>query len=753
MTRGQRRSRRGASPPALEPAPEIFESKLRPPRARPGIVTRQALLDGPLAADAVPLTVLSAPVGYGKTTVLAQWLARQPGTSAWLSLDKGDNDPAVLMFNTAVALNRAAVVDADTVQALRSRSHSVGSALARLSGAIRSTDRTTLVLDQVDALDDVESLGVVNELVMQLAEGCRVAVATRARPLLSTPALRARGDLVEIGVGDLAMDRAEAASLFAGAGVRLSDDEIELLVEQTEGWPAGLYLAALAAELGRPAGTAAVPFRGDDRLISDYVRSEVLSGLTASTVEFLTRTSILEHVSGPLCDAVLGRSGSQQVLESFEASNLFIVPLDRHREWYRYHRLFRELLIAELRRNEPELVGELHQRAGRWLEAHRMPEAAIVHAQQAGNPDLVARLVSVAVQPAYVAGRAATVRHWLDWFRTEQLIDRFPNVAVLGAYLETLQGHPASAERWALDAERGAYEDALPDGSDIEGWRAYLRALSCRAGVVRMRSDAQRALEHLGAGSPLRAAAMLMEALSFVLDGDPETADPMLAHTAAVGTYLEAFASAAVALGQRALLAIGRGDWDEARPLASAGLTLVQERRLDAYLEATPVYVAAARIALHDHDRVTADEMVARAARLRPLLTYALPSSTLFQLELAKTYLALAEPAGARTVLRELRDVLRQRPDLGLVPREAEAIQSQIDSARSESLGASTLTVAELRLLPYLVSHMTFQEISQQLYVSRNTIKSQAIALYRKLGVSSRSQAIRRAREIGLLVG
>jgi LuxR family maltose regulon positive regulatory protein len=411
----------------------------------------------------------------------------------------------------------------------------------------------------------------------------------------------------------------------------------------------------------------------------------------------------------------------------------------------------RDLLVAELRRNEPEAEIELHERAGRWLEAQRMPEAALLHAQQAADPDWVARLVTVAAQPAYAAGRVATIRQWFRWFDTEQLIDRFPSVAVLGAYVEALQGDPASAERWALGAERGACEGPLPDGSDIEGWRAYLRALSGRAGVARMRQDAQAALEHLGAGSPFRAGAMLMHGLSFVLDGDPVTADPILEHTAAVGTYLGAYAVSGVALAERALLAIGRGDWDGARPVAAAALAIIEERRLEAYLEATPVYLAAARLAIHDHDRARATEMVARAARLRPLLTYALPSTALFQLELAKTYLALADPAGARTVLRELRDILRQRPDLGVVGREADAIGSQIDAAQSGAIGASSLTVAELRLLPYLASHMTFNDIGDQLYISRNTVKTQSVAIYRKLGVSSRGQAVQRAREIGLL--
>jgi LuxR family maltose regulon positive regulatory protein len=218
--------------------------------------------------------------------------------------------------------------------------------------------------------------------------------------------------------------------------------------------------------------------------VADYLGSELLAQLPAELVGFLTRTSVLERMSGPLCDAVLDTRGSGQVLASLEDSNLLVVPLDRQRRWYRYHHLFSELLLAELDRREPELVPQLHVRAASWLEANGLPEVAIDHAQVAGDADRVARLVAALAQPTYAAGRVDTVRRWLAWLEERGLVDRYPPVAVLGAWLHALVGRPAAALRWADAAERrpgataGALDTQTPaDGSTMESHQAMLRAL------------------------------------------------------------------------------------------------------------------------------------------------------------------------------------------------------------------------------------------------------------------------------------
>jgi LuxR family transcriptional regulator, maltose regulon positive regulatory protein len=476
-------------------------------------------------------------------------------------------------------------------------------------------------------------------------------------------------------------------------------------------------------------------------------------------VSFLTRTAVLERLCGPLADAVLDATGSAEVLASLEDSNLLVVPLDRQRRWYRYHHLFGELLLAELERREPELVPQLHVRAAGWLEANGLPELAIDHAQAAGDADRVARLVATLAQPTYAAGRVDTARRWLAWLEDRGLVERYPPVAVLGSWVQALVGRPAAALRLADAAERrpepatgSSGTQTPPDGSTMESHQAMLRALLCRDGVDRMRTDAQAAQAGLVDASRWRVTALLLEGVADMLTGEVDRADQVLANAAEVGTDARAWPAASTALAERCVLAIGRGDWDQAELLAGQALAVLQDGRLDDYLMGALVYVMAAHTALHRGELAAARGHLARAARLRPLLTHAIPTLAVQTLlELGRVYLALADLAGARAVLRQARDILQLRPDLGTLPAQIDDLRSRLDMGRDVTTGASSLTTAELRLLPLLATHLTFREIGQRLYLSHNTVKTQAISIYRKLGANSRGQAVHLGQKIGLL--
>jgi LuxR family maltose regulon positive regulatory protein len=217
--------------------------------------------------------------------------------------------------------------------------------------------------------------------------------------------------------------------------------------------------------------------------MADYLRSELLSRLSDGEVRLLTRTSVLERMCGPLCDAVLGTTGSAAVLESLERSNLLLVALDRRAEWSRYHHLLRDLLRAELRRGEPQAVPRLHLGAAAWYEANGLAELAIDHAQKGADNDRVARLVLSLMQPVWASGRVDTVLRWMEWFERRDLIERHPAVTVHGALIFALLGRPIEAERWAAAAERAAPAGRLPDGGTMESYLAYLRAVLCRDGI------------------------------------------------------------------------------------------------------------------------------------------------------------------------------------------------------------------------------------------------------------------------------
>jgi LuxR family maltose regulon positive regulatory protein len=740
-------------PTPAAPSFPILESKLTPAPTRPGLVPRDNLLDWLEASAATPVMAISAPAGYGKTMLAAEWAKRDPRPFVWLSIDPHDNDPAVLLTYLAIGLDRVEPIDPSVFGALASRGTSIAQAVMPRLGAALSSKAlpVVVVLDDVHLLSDQEGLDALAVLVDHLPPGSQLVMTSRGEPPLPVARWRAEGRLAELGPGELAMRPVEAGSLLRAARVELPDGEVAELTRRTEGWPVALYLAALSVK-AQPAATW-VGLNGRERFLVDYLQSELLAHLSAERVAFLTRTAVLDRLSGPLCDAILATTGSAAVLASLERSNLLVIPLDRQRDWYRYHPLFRELLRGELERREPALVGELTRRAARWCQHQGLVEAAIGYAMEAGDADLVARGVEQAAISVYRSGRLATVQAWFDWFDGHGLIQQYPAVAVLGAWVQALGGHAAAAERWADAAERGSYEGRLPDGSaSIEGWRALLRAKLCRHGVRQMRVDAELALTLIPVGSLWRAPAQLLLGISQLLAGDLGVADRVLAQAVEVAQDAGATVAASVALAERALLAIGRQDWQDAQTLVEQARSVVATAHLEECAISVVLYAAGARAAIHHGRLDQAEQDLAQAQQLRPQATYALPYYAVqARLELTRAYLALTDVAAARSVLGEVEDLLRWRPDLGTLPEQASQLRSQLDQVRGEVIGAAPLSTAELRLVPLLATHLSFREMGQRLYVSQHTVKSQALSIYRKLGVSSRGQAVQRVQEIGLL--
>ena len=543
--------------------------------------------------------------------------------------------------------------------------------------------------------------------------------------------------------------------MLGAAGVVLGAADLSALYQRTEGWATGLYLAALALKERGSLGSVGGWVGGGDRFVSEYVESELLARISQRRREFLTRTAVLDRLSGPPCDAVVDQPGSAAVLAELARSNLLLVPLDRRGQWYRYHHLFRDMLLGELERREPALIPELHGRAAAWFEANGLEEAAIDHAQAAGDADQVARLVLQAMQPVWASGRDDTVLRWMEWFERDQRLERYPAVAVHGALIVALLGRATKAEQWAAAAERSSPQGRLPDGSTMESYLAYLRANLCRDGAAEMRRDARIAWDGLSPSSPYRASMLHTEALSFLLDGDAERADAVFAGAFEAAIEAGAPPLAAMVLAERCGIAAGRDDWAQAAALADRGLELIRGGQFDAYWTSALVFAWAARVAVHRGDLNAAREHLMRAAGLRPLLTHALPVvSVQALLELARVHLALADLAGARTLMREVDDLLGRRPGLGTLVGQAEALRAQLASQRGSSVpAASALTGAELRLLPLLATHLSGPEMAAELFLSPLTVKSELKAIYRKLGASTRTQAVTRARELGLLEG
>jgi LuxR family transcriptional regulator, maltose regulon positive regulatory protein len=355
--------------------------------------------------------------------------------------------------------------------------------------------------------------------------------------------------------------------------------------------------------------------------------------------------------------------------------------------------------------------------------------------------------------PAERQGRLTTLQRWFKWLEDQDGIERHPMLAVAAGLIAATTGRPTDAERWADAVDRWQYQDAAqPEDPHAEAWAAVLRATLCRRGAEQMRADADEAAQKFTAENIVLAVVPLVQGLARVLCGDLDGGDLFLKDAASAG---EEFApdTLATATCEQSLAAMTRGEWNKAERLAEQADTLLRRGRIeDSY--ATPLISAAlARTALRRGDATAARQQLVRAQRLRHLLTYAIPHIAVqARIELIRVHLALGDLAGARTLSREIDEVLKRRPGLGILVKEAEALRTELAKERGPSVpGASALTAAELRLLPLLTTHLSVPEMATELFLSPHTVKSQMKSIYRKLDVSTRNRAVIQARELGLL--
>ena len=740
----------------------LFAPKLMRPLVQAGTVRRRSLIGRLALGDDRTVVSVTAPAGYGKTTLLSQWAEHGGRAFAWVSVDEADNDPKVLLTYVAEALDAVEPVGQRVFDALASPVSSVpGSVVPRLSDAFAAmTAPVVLVLDDVHVLRNSECRAALSVLAEHVPGGSRLVLAGRDEPPVRVARLRAEGKILEIGPADLSFTAEEAGSLLRAAEVMLADDDLAALHQRTEGWPAGLYLAALYLREGGSLPGAAASFGGDDRWVSEYLESEFLARISSSHRTFLIRTAVLERMSGPLCEAVLDTPGSGAILADLAGSNLLLVPLDHRGQWYRYHHLFRDMLLAELERLEPGLLPVLRRRAAAWYLHNDSPEEALEYCIAAGDVETAARLVEDLARPAYRQGRITTARRWFQWLADRDAIEGRPVVAVWASFFAQGAGQPAEAERWADAVDRWQYGHAArPADPRAEAWAALLRAFLARHGVKQLRADADEAARRLAAAGIVSLGAPMLRGIARVLCGDLDGGDRYFEES--ISCFEESISAGeggaanvlADVLCQRSLVAMARNQWSQAEVFASRARSVL--RRAGQQDTHAPLCAVQARVALHRGDVTATRQELLTAQRLRPSLTYANPCIAVqTRIEFTRVRLALGDLAGARTLLREIDELLLRRPDLGTLVGEAEALRAQLaEERRAGAPGASALTVAELRVLPLLATHLSFPEIAAELTLSPHTIKSQMKSIYRKLGASSRNQAVTRARELGLLEG
>ncbi len=736
---------------------DVLESKLVVPPGRPQNVPRTALVNRLRAAGAFPVVLVSAPAGYGKTTLLAQWAERDARPFAWVTVDERDNEPFVLLKHVAAAVDRIEPLGASVLKAFDRPNDTIWDAVApRLSTQLSSRAAPfVLVLDGVDALESTDSLEAIGILIGSTPRGSMIALSGRSLPRVPIASLRVAGPLLELGTYELGLSRREVELILRASDVVLDETEITELTHRTEGWAAGLQLAAIASreevdEAGEPLDLARLT--GNDPHIADYLRSEYLSRLTPAGRRFLTRTSVLERMCAPLCNAVLKSKGSALELEAVEQANLFLVRLDHRRRWYRYHHLFRDVLQRELAEHEPDLVPVLHRRAAAWYESHLDPESALFHAHAAGDIDDAARILSSIALQFHNNGRVSIVEGWLDLFDVDERLDRHPAVAIQGSSIHAARGRAEDADRWLHAAERGV-ASRRKGVAAVRPRISIMRSALCSDGPVKMQSDAELALARLPKDDAWIPAALLVQGAAAVLLGDVDRGDSILEHAVERAARIGSTETHAIAVGERSLIAAARGDVRAADVLAEEAQRVVEEGDLGSYPSSALALAASARSELRHGQWDRARGHLVATMKLTPHLTYALPwLAVQTRLEIGDAYVTLRDREAAQHMLEEGRGILAARPALGVLGEAVDRLEREVSAMPQAQDGASSgLTRAELRLLPMLSTHLSFKEIGERLHVSRNTIKTQAISVYRKLGVSSRSEAVDFAEDLGLV--
>ena len=603
------------------------------------LVARPRLFDLLTTATQGSLTVVSAPAGAGKTMLLASWAwqGRPPGPVAWVSLDPADNDPSRLLARVLAALRSAgAVPDGASLATLAPPEQGgvadgVGAFLAALSNGLGElSGPVVVVLDNIQELTG-RSLAHIELLVRRAPAQLRLILAGRTDPAMSLSRLRVAGEVTEVRMTELALNRTEAAELFDRAGVSLYDDEVAVLWARTEGWAHGLRLAAQAPRLHREDPSAYIAaFGGGDGAIAAYLREQVLARQPAEVREFLLHTSVAERLTGELADALTGRHGGAQQLVELELANAFLVPLDAKRTWYRYHRLFAELLRAELRRTLPQQVAELHRRAARWHGRNANGSAtldAIHHALAAEDWDY-ARSLLVERWAILWAG-AITLRDLLARLPSEQLRgDAELEVAAAGSHLnfgdvQAAEGDLLLAEANAATVAAGRHGEFALALALVHAYRARLlgdpEGLRGTAGeLLRLLDGGEGAPQWSGAAANLRAAAQACLAVSELWSGDVELAAAHLEESLAlVRRTAAAWESLTLldCLSQLALAEMTRGRLQRASDLGHASVGFAERRGWSQTMQAFGGHLAAAWSHYHRNELTAATRHLERASQ------------------------------------------------------------------------------------------------------------------------------------------
>ena len=747
------------------------------------MVRRSALVRQLTGSGVFPVMLLNAPAGYGKTTVLAQWAAADPRPFAWLTVDEERNDAEQLHreIDGAIASLRRRSVGATSstnpgLDPVPNPVPNPGQDAGSVKDMLASVPEPfVLLVDDAQLITDPAARRLIDGLMIGVPAGSQVVISTRGAAPKSLSRLRADHRVLEITAPELAFDADEALAGLAAAGWNpASPKAAQALVEACEGWPAVLSLAATAAGGISDRGRPQLAVR--DRKVTEYLQTEVLSGIDESTLRFLARTSILTELSGPLCDSVCDTIGSGVLLRDLHGGALPIIPMDNEDQRYRYHPLLRQALLAELDRRESAIVTVLHSRARRWFAERNEVDPAIGHARLAGDMNGLGELVWAHLHGALADGGPDRVRRWFAGL-TDAQIRQSPELVVAAAWLSLVTGDLESMARWHALA-RAAEETGAPNGagsqlagsqlagSQLPGaqlgaatgsdHRGAVMLLAAWRGTGGMAEGLQSCTDAFGAlpvGSPWRPAAGALSGIALALSGQSGPALSRLRESEELAAALGDHAARVDCLVALGALAFDRGLWRESEELVMRAHGLMTTHQLQdlptsAYAVSMVALVRARRGESADaaYSLDQAHRLTGAVAGLAPWIQI---QARILQ---ANTSLMLGDAAAARRLTCQARQLAGDRRLPLLLTSGLEQAEHTLAHLPADSTyGLSPFTVAELRILRLLPTHLSFPEMGAMLFVSRHTVKTQALSTYRKLGAASRHEAVERACALGYL--
>jgi LuxR family maltose regulon positive regulatory protein len=732
--------------------PPLVVVKTRVPMQREGLVRRNEIITRLADVQDRQVTVVQAPAGYGKSTVLRQWvtsdLLRRFG---WLSLERTDNDPVLLWRYMLHALRVLMPEFADSAWGLvHQRQPDLQQVIGHvLNSLLDVPGRLVLVLDDYHVITNPECHESMQYFIDHLPRTMNVAFGTRTLPPLSLSKVEASGNLLAIESSALKFTLGETKQAIERTYGTVNPEVIERVQRETEGWPAAVHLSMIDND---PHSAIDVVSDGTSA-ISRYMTEQVIDRLSEPDHTTLAEWSILPQLNASLCDRVADRTDSAAHLEQLSEASFLLTPLDANGDWYGFHDLLRDALSREFARHPAEQQRIAHLRAMDWFLENGDTPQAIDQAMEAGDRERSAELLCANWLEYMLGGLLGTLREWIDRFPTEAML-AYPPALIASAWISAFSGDTKATHRFAAAARDASFDGRMPDGStSYTSAVAILRAGLGHDGMKDANEHAEVAYRLEAPGGPWRQLAAALAGVTRFGLGRYEDARAALTEAARMPTP---DGVAVYARGQLALLEMSAGNWEAGSRQADLACAQVEEMNLDDLVSSGAAQVAAAVAAAHVGSRGSALRRLGSLAPIQKVLSDAIPFDA-FQIHLiaAETYLLLGDRHAASVHARTASSRLEAFGDAGIFEDRLIEIQKALasdgEAVDAPGSGPEPLTSRELQILASLQSDLSIRDIGSELYISRNTAKSHVASVYRKLGVTNRTAAIARARQLNLI--